>query len=252
MASGGTHEPLHILCRAARAVDLVGVRAALTAGADPAEVGDGGNTPLYEVLTATAAFAERQPVAEILRQHGATLRARDRDDNSLLHCMANVADLEACRWLIAQNANTNDMNGFNQTPLHAVGKTQFALRGSRAQVAALLLQHGASPQLTDDSNGNALDVAVQSGILQQAADYRALFIILLQAGPTPSDDGRGLGAWLARDFDAELAQLVTAKGMEPALRAQRMDTGLGAWLHALDARRAAHAALHAGPAAPAG
>lgn len=251
MATVSTSEPLHILCRAARAADLTGVQAALEAGVDPNGKGDGDVSPLAEALTADAPFATRCAVADVLRRHGATLRAHDRNDNSLLHRMANVADLDACRWLIAQGANTNDPNGFNQTPLHAVGKTQFALRGSRAPVAALLLEHGASPLLTDDDNRSALDVAVQYGVLLQAADYRALFMVLLEAGPTPSDDGLGLGAWLARDFDAGLAQLVTAKGMEPALRAQPMDTALGAWLHALDARRAAHAALRAGSSTPA-
>jgi len=119
-----------------------------------------------------------------------------------LQCAASEGALEACQFLLEQEADLNRANRYRWTALH------IAIDHNKGNVVAWLLSKGADPNRYNNNAHTCLHLAIQKKnkefvalLLEHGADLTAL-------------DGKGrLPINLAVSAqDAELIQLLTAKG----------------------------------------
>lgn len=119
-----------------------------------------------------------------------------------LQCSASEGALEACQFLLEQEADLNRANRYRWTALH------IAIDHNKGNVVAWLLSKGADPNRYNNNAHTCLHLAIQKKnkefvalLLEHGADLTAL-------------DGKGrLPINLAVSAqDAELIQLLTAKG----------------------------------------
>jgi ankyrin repeat protein len=92
-------------------------------------------------------------VRQLLATGADTLQKSSEDGKTPLH-FGTDANLEACRVLIAQGAEVNAVDASGQTPLH-----DAAYEGSYAFIK-LLLQHGAKTNIADEEGNTPLHEAV--------------------------------------------------------------------------------------------
>jgi len=115
------------------------------------------------------------------------LNARWMHNETILHFLAVEGYADAVRFLAAAGAAIDDVNEFGDTALIDV-----AVLGN-AEIAKLLLEHGANPNAPSKTQGNPLGAAVWSGNVELvelllAAGARAEFDDLwlaLEAGRAP-------------------------------------------------------------------
>jgi len=93
----------------------------------------------------------------LLRKHPEVLEGRWRHDETPLHVLAVEGFEEAVRFLAGLGANVNATNAFGDAVLIDV-----AVLGED-RIAAVLLEHGADPNVKSVTRDNALDVAVSAG-----------------------------------------------------------------------------------------
>jgi ankyrin repeat protein len=139
------------LMAAARQGNLATVRALLAAGADPsAQEKNGGQNALMW------AIAERHSeVTEELVRHKADVNARSKNGSTAL-MFAAQGDADSARILLAAGAHPNDaMPDWGGTPLI------IASSMGRTNVMAVLLDHGADPNIVDLNGFTALHAAVR-------------------------------------------------------------------------------------------
>jgi ankyrin repeat protein len=152
-----------------------------------------GDTALH---MAAAAFRPR--VAQLLIEHGANRRAKNRRGAEPLHYAADanrsdpVAQAETIVFLVSVGADPNALDGSGVAPLHRAVRTR-----SPAAVRALL-DGGAHSWLPNQSGSTPLHLAVQatgrggSGSLQAREQQAGIVRLLLERGASITDrDGRG-------------------------------------------------------------
>lgn len=163
-------------------------------GADASGANDAGTTPLHmavlrgrmellETLVAAKAninakdikestplhFAARfnQPkVIEWLVKHGANPNAPDRMGNTPLHDAVHRFKKEAFYALIKAGADPNARNDLRRTPLHLTGiagRKVEEIDTRMAEVADVLLAHGADRHAWDDANWTTIKYAKKNG-----------------------------------------------------------------------------------------
>lgn len=145
-----------------------------------------------------AAAAFRRPVAELLVEHGANLRARNRRGAEPLHYAADAnhsdptARAETIEYLLSAGADPNALDHSGVAPLHRAVRTR-SLPAVRA-----LLDGGAKPRGPNKAGSTPLHLAVQttgrggSGSQHARAQQTGIIRLLLKRGARPSDkDGRG-------------------------------------------------------------
>ncbi|CAF0733021.1 unnamed protein product [Didymodactylos carnosus] len=128
-----------------------------------------GLTPLY-----LACHMNHLEVIKILISRGANIRLKDEDGLNCLHAACRNATTEVVGWLLEkQNANVNDCDYSNYTPLH------YAASSQHESLITYLLNRGARIQAA--SNGNTpLHVAAEYGRNGSCA-------LLIEAGCSPLD-----------------------------------------------------------------
>jgi ankyrin repeat protein len=145
-----------------------------------------------------AAASFRRPVAQLLIEHGANCRAKNRRGAEPLHYAADAnhwnptAQAEVIEYLTSIGANPNALDGAGVAPLHRAVRTR-SLAAVRALVDA-----GAHPTQPNQNGSTPLHLAVQTtgrgGSGSQEARQQQVEIIrlLLERGARPTDrDGKG-------------------------------------------------------------
>lgn len=108
-------------------------------------------TPI--IITAIHGHIE---IVKYLIDKGADINAKNNDDESLLHIVANNGHLNIIKYLIENNkVDINGVNYKNQTPIMAA-----AING-KVKVVKLLLKYGANPEMKDILGDTALSNAIK-------------------------------------------------------------------------------------------
>lgn len=139
-----------------------------------------------------AAAAFRRPVAQLLVQHGANCRARNRRGAEPLHYAADAnhwqpaAQKNVIEYLLAAGSDPNALDKSGVSPLHRAVRT----RASAAVEA--LLAGGARADARNGSGSTPLHLAVQntgrsgSGSARAQREQEKIIAILLDAGARPT------------------------------------------------------------------
>lgn len=152
-----------------------------------------GDTPLH-----MAAAAFRCTVAELLIEHGAGCRAKNRRGAEPLHYAADanhwdpIAQAETIEYLLSVGAHPNAADFSGVAPLHRAVRTR-SLPAVRA-----LLDGGANPMAPSRAGSTPLHLAVRttgrggSGSPNARKQQEGIIKLLLERGASPNDkDGRG-------------------------------------------------------------
>ena len=150
-----------------------------------------GDTPLH-----IAAAAFRRPVAELLIEHGAKCRAKNRRGAEPLHYAADAnhwnptAQAQVIEYLRSVGADPNALDRSGVAPLHRAVRTR-SLSAVRALVDA-----GANPTQPNKAGSTPLHLAVQntgrggSGSQRARQQQAAIVRLLLEHGAKPTDRDR--------------------------------------------------------------
>ena len=152
-------------------------------GTDCASIGEAVN-PVNAVppcldLHQAAAGGHVSAVATLLAT-GATLDARDGDDNTPLHLSADGGHAAVVSLLIQATASLNVKNNDDDTPLH------LSADGGHTAVVSLLIQATASLNVKNNDNDTPLHLAVGGG-------HAAIVALLIEAGAYWGDAACGSG-----------------------------------------------------------
>ena len=140
-----------------------------------------------------AAAAFRRSAAELLIEHGANCRARNRRGAEPLHYAADTnmwspaAQRDTIECLLAAGADPNALDKSGVAPLHRAVRT----RGSEA--VRVLLAGGAGVKLRNGSGSTPLHLAVQdtgrggAGSARARIEQEKIIGMLLDAGARPTD-----------------------------------------------------------------
>jgi ankyrin repeat protein len=94
-------------------------------------------------------------VADRILQQGFDVNSlRPDSGRALLHASANRGTIKAVKWLLANGADPNRLDGCGRTPLHVC-----AQRNTSTAVAKLLIGAGSEPNALDSAGKTALDYA---------------------------------------------------------------------------------------------
>lgn len=155
------------LVKQARFGNVEGVRKALDAGADPDTIVPGGDlvfgSPRRTVLheAAMSGHEGHCEIVKLLLDHGSNANARDRSDNTPLHCLLWQSQLphqiETAEALLAHGADPNAANNEGETPLHRAAR-EFYYRDVNFELAAMLLARGADINARDERGRTPLDM----------------------------------------------------------------------------------------------
>jgi ankyrin repeat protein len=119
-----------------------------------------------------AAVDDQPRAKELLRQYPQLTDARWIHDETVLHFLAIEYFADAVRFLCELGFNVNTVNEFGHSPLLEVSSLHSN------EVAKILLDHGADPNVTSDTLDCPLHRAVDSGNPE-------LVELLLKAGANP-------------------------------------------------------------------
>lgn len=127
-----------------------GLKALLSAGADPRLFDGQKRTPLHHAAENNWPELMRTLTASTHTQ--ISLNARDNANNTPLHRAASMGHIEPVRILLKQGADPDDTNKYGETALHRLclcapdsGSRQLSTK----QTALLLMKHGADPNQID-------------------------------------------------------------------------------------------------------
>ena len=218
--------PLH---QAAHRGDLVAVIAEASAGADLNLRGRNGNRPLHLAVAST-----NLALVAWLLDHGADLHARNSAGLTALHWAAESGNLEMVRALIAAGARI-DVRGNREFVIRETPSALYlAIEGDHGEVAAMLLEAGADPNLSCNSSGaTALSLAGRRGqsdlvALLLAHGARANGLLDLDPAEPPYE------LPLACAASGEIARRLLAAGARTDARNRYGDTPL-LWLSGAEA-----------------
>jgi Ankyrin repeats (3 copies)/Ankyrin repeat len=159
-----------------------------------------------------AAASLQRDLAELLVEHGARVRVRNRRGAEPLHYAADSspeisesshgAQLEMIAYLISSGAHPDTLDKSGVAPLHR------AVRTRNSGAVGALIAYGADPRLRNKSGSTPLHLAVQntgksnSGSEAARVEQRRIIAVLLDHGATPADvDSNGKTAIAAASSD---------------------------------------------------
>jgi ankyrin repeat protein len=166
-----------------------------------------GDTALH-----VAAAAHQRPIAVLLVEKGADVRARNRRGAEPLHYAADgspgaqywdpLAQRDVIAYLCEAGADPNAFDKSGVAPLHRAVRTR-----SSAAVGALIM-NGANPKLMNKSGSTPLHLAVQntgksnSGSDAAREEQARIIAVLLEHGASPTDvDAKGKSVAAAASSD---------------------------------------------------
>ena len=135
----------------------------------------------YNKTPAVAALAGRHfELAQILCRKGSSVNILGHDGNSPLHSAVNHTDFELVQALVDCGADVNRRNEYGfilflLSQIGEIGKTSLhlALILGRIDIARILVEHGASVKVKDESGKSPLDYALEEQRREIIKLYRA-------------------------------------------------------------------------------
>ena len=143
-------------------------------GADISVQDKHGDTPLH-----LASQKGAMDVAYMLIERGAEVSAQNKYGDTPLHGASQGGYLEIAHMLIERGADVSAENEHRETPLHVLLVPAYYRIQQRLEVARILLEHGANVTAQDNDGLTPLDLASQDGSLADIAH------ILVQHGAGP-------------------------------------------------------------------
>jgi hypothetical protein len=169
------------------------------------------------VTPLVAALAGRHfRTAELLRLSGADPNVQCYERNTPLHSVAYYGDVEMVRVLLNLEADVNIGNNVGMSPLSHLLVGPVGLHGKPsyrqplANVARLLLDHGADIHARNDDGGTALHVATNSG------EIEVIHVLLERGANVGAEDKEGRTPFsLAKEYGYdEIMRLLSEHGAE--------------------------------------
>ena len=156
---------------------------------------DAGLTPLHQAI-----LRNRNEIAVLLLDAGASVDAPDRSARTPLHLAVERGNVALAQTLLARKAKPNERDRTGWTPLH------HAAAKDKVAIARALLDGGANAMTLSERGGTALHEAAASG----SAEMVQLF---LKAGVDPTVVSKlGVTALdIAREFKNEAASKILAE-----------------------------------------
>jgi uncharacterized protein len=153
--------------------DLEEIDLLLRWGADPNLPGSDGDTPLFG-----ADLGEAMEAVYALVNGGADVDAQSNDGDTTLHRAAGNGRVHIVRALLERSATTELRNKRGETPLIAANGLRDECRDNGAQIAQLLIEHGANVHAANHLGQQAMHYAAHHG-------YDDVLTVLFQAGADP-------------------------------------------------------------------
>ncbi len=140
-------------------------------GADIDAIDDDGRTPLH--LAAGAGCIE---VVKLLLQHGANINVKDNKNNTVLHYAVKSLNKEVVE-LVLRDAYVNAKNVYGETPLKLLMRECAKWDSQRKrcyEIARLLVERGADPNVRDSRGTTPLDSAKLIGFSELVELFRSV------------------------------------------------------------------------------
>lgn len=158
----------------------------LERGASPHAQEYRGSTPLHmAVLCGSPGCGELSDMIEALLEAGADPSVPDNNGNTPLHRLvqSDEEDARAVRLMLGKGADIAARDSNGMTPLHWVAKGGYAKnrwndQKSGSEVAKLLLEHGANPNIADNDGKTVFHYAAE-------AELQGVFRLLREKGRVP-------------------------------------------------------------------
>jgi ankyrin repeat protein len=204
--------------------DAAKTKLLLDAGANPNVEDRLGLTPLQ----LAAGRDDGAAVVELLLAHGANAkrvdarvggspasaasllftRGADPQTPTALAVAANRGNVDVMRMLIAHGVDLNGRAELGMTPL------MWAAQMGHPEAVALLLQHGANPNLAETFNKSTALMQAAASDRADASIVKALLDAHADVKPVDDEGASALG-WAIRRGDPEIIQLIAAHETEP-------------------------------------
>jgi len=143
----------------------------------------------HETALHSAAAEGGTGVAKVLLAAGANVNARDEEGLTPLHSAAAWGHLELTRLLLASGADVNASDNDKETALHLVATRRVPPLSVYADVAKMLLEAGARPNLRAADGSTALKLAAASaarlsldGNVKATGDANEVVSLLIEHG----------------------------------------------------------------------
>jgi ankyrin repeat protein len=112
---------------------------------------DTGRTPAFEIV-----IGFNKEIAEVLKAHGADLKAVDDNGWTILHYAIKVGSVDAIRWLLENGLDPNAPSKAGFRPLHIAMRVGFGLPDPNT--VEILMRAGADPKLKNSAGQTPLDL----------------------------------------------------------------------------------------------
>ena len=142
-------------------------------------------------------------VAELLRQHGASVDATDHNNRTLLQAASADGRIDSVRWLLEHGADTNSQPDAHGAPIH------LATANEDLEVIRTLLEHKAHTQAVDEGGRTPLHLAASSGKAE-------IVRLLLKHGAHPNAVDKDGSTPLSLTWTTEVVRLLLDHGASPA------------------------------------
>ena len=136
------------------------VKLLLKAGADPNQINDDGQTPLYRAIEYTRSAIkklDRIEIVKLLLFYGANPNIASEYGTTPLIRAAEVGVIEIVKLLLDNNADPNHANDKGAVPLG------WAAAKGHIEIVELLLNRGANPNVVNNKGGVPLHFAAENG-----------------------------------------------------------------------------------------
>ncbi len=139
---------------------------------------DDESTPLH-----MASRGGHVEVAHLLVEHGADVKAKNKDRWTPLHSAMGAGSVDLARFFVENGADVKAKDNHGSTPLHE------AVRAGSVDLARFLVERGADVEARDNDGWTPLDCA-RHGIVKNEGMRENIARFLLENGDSPGPPGR--------------------------------------------------------------
>jgi len=121
-------------------------------------------------------------VAHLLVEHGADVKAKDKDRWTPLHSAMGAGSVDLACFFVENGADMKAKNNHRSTPLHK------AMRAGSVDLACFLVECGADVEARDNDGWTPLD-CMRHGIIKNEGIRENIACFLLKNGTSPGPPG---------------------------------------------------------------